>query len=96
MKEIGIRKVLGASSPGLVSLLMKPVLVWLVVANLLAWPVAYMANQAWLQHFAYRIDSAGWAFLLGSLTQALTVMITIVLQTSKAVQINPIQTLKSE
>ena len=96
MKEIGIRKVLGASSPGLVYLLMKPVLVWLVVANLLAWPVAYMTNQAWLQHFAYRIDSAGWAFLLGSLTQALTVMITIVLQTSKAVQINPIQTLKSE
>ena len=96
LKEIGIRKVLGASSPGLVYLLMKPVLVWLVVANLIAWPVAYMTNQVWLQHFAYRIDSAGWAFLLGSLTQALTVIITIVLQTSKAVQINPIQTLKSE
>ncbi len=96
MKEIGIRKVLGASSSGLVYLLMKPVLVWLVVANLLAWPVAYMTNQAWLQHFAYRSDSAGWAFLLGSLIQALTVMITIVLQTSKAVQINPVQTLKSE
>ena len=96
MKEIGIRKVLGASSPGLVYLLMKPVLVWLVVANLLAWPVAYMINQAWLQHFTYRIDYDQWAFLLGSLTQALTVIITIVLQTSKAVQINPIQTLKSE
>ena len=96
MKEIGIRKVLGASSSGLVCLLMKPVLVWLVVANLLAWPVAYMTNQVWLQHFAYRTDSAGWAFLLGSLIQALTVIITIVLQTSKAVQISPIQTLKSE
>ena len=96
MKEIGIRKVLGASSPGLVCLLMKPVLVWLVVANLLAWPIAYMTNQAWLQHFAYRTDSAGWAFLLGSLIQALTVIITIVLQTSKAVQISPIETLKSE
>ena len=96
LKEIGIRKVLGASSPGLVYLLMKPVLVWLVIANLLAWPVAYMTNQAWLQHFAYRTDSAGWAFLLGSLTQALTVIITIVLQTSKAVQVNPIQTLKIE
>ena len=55
-----------------------------------------MTNQAWLQHFAYRTDSAGWAFLLGSMTQALTVIITIVLQTSKAVQVNPIQTLKSE
>ena len=96
MKEIGIRKVLGASSQGLVYLLMKPVLVWLVVANLIAWPVAYMTNQVWLQHFAYRTDSNEWAFLLGSLTQALTVIITIVLQTSKAVQINPIQTLKSE
>lgn len=96
LKEIGIRKVLGASSPGLVYLLMKPVLVWLVVANLIAWPVAYMTNQVWLQHFAYRTDSAGWAFLLGSMTQALTVIITIVLQTSKAVQVNPIQTLKSE
>ena len=96
LKEIGIRKVLGASSAGLVYLLMRPVLVWLVVANLLAWPVAYMTNQVWLQHFAYQIDSAGWAFLLGSLIQALTVVITVVLQTSKAVQTNPTQTLKSE
>lgn len=96
MKEIGVRKVLGASSYNLVYLLMKPVLVWLVAANLIAWPVAYMTSQAWLQHFAYRIDTDGWAFLLGSLTQGLTVIITIVLQASKAVQINPIQTLKSE
>ena len=96
LKEIGIRKVLGASSLGLVYLLMKPVLVWLVVANLIAWPVVYITNQAWLQHFAYRIDSVGWEFLLGSLVQALTVVITIVLQTSKAVQVNPVQTLKSE
>ena len=96
LKEIGIRKVLGASSANLVYLLMKPVLVWLVVANLIAWPVAYMTNQAWLQHFAYRTDSVGWAFLLGSLIQALTVVITVVLHTSKAVQINPVQTLKSE
>ena len=96
LKEIGIRKVLGASSLGLVYLLMKPVLFWLVVANLIAWPVAYMTNQVWLQHFAYQIDSVGWEFLLGSLIQALAVVITIVLQTSKAVQVNPVQTLKSE
>ena len=96
MKEIGIRKVLGASSSGLVYLLMKPVLVWLVVANLIAWPVAYMTNQAWLQHFAYRIDTVGWEFLLGSLIQALTVIGTVVLQTGKAVQTNPVQTLRNE
>ena len=96
MKEIGIRKVLGASSLSIVYLLMKPILVWLVAANLIAWPVVYMTNQAWLQHFAYRTDSTGWAFLLGSLMQALTVIITVVLQTSKAVHINPVQTLKSE
>ena len=95
-KEIGIRKVLGASSSGLVYLLMKPVLVWLVVANLIAWPVAYMTNQAWLQHFAYRIDTVGWEFLLGSLIQALTVIGTVVLQTGKAVQTNPVQTIRSE
>ena len=96
MKEIGIRKVLGASSPRLVYLLMKPVLVWLVVANLIAWPVAYMTNQAWLQYFAYRTDSAEWTFLLSSLIQALTVVITIILQTSKAVKTNPVETLRSE
>ena len=67
MKEIGIRKVLGASSQGLVYLLMKPVLVWLVVCQ-----------SACLESIPM------WAFLLGSLTQALTI-ITIVLQTSKAV-----------
>ncbi len=95
-KEIGIRKVLGASSSGLVYLLMKPVLVWLVVANLIAWPVAYMTNQAWLPHFAYRIDTVGWEFLLGSLIQGLTVIGTVVLQTGKAVQTNPVQTIRNE
>ena len=96
VKEIGIRKVLGASSSSIVYLLMKDVLIWVGIANAIAWPVVYLTNQAWLQHFAYRIDFDVWAFFFGSLAQIVTVFFTIGLQTSRAVQMNPVHALRSE
>ena len=59
-KEIGVRKVMGASISGIVVLLSKE-FAWLVlVANVIAWPVAYFAVGDWLQNFAYRVDVAWW------------------------------------
>ena len=96
VKEIGIRKVLGASASSIVYLLMKDILIWVGVANAIAWPVVYLTNQAWLKHFAYRIEFDVWAFLFGSLAQLLTVVFTIGLQTGRAVQMNPVQVLRHE
>ena len=96
VKEIGIRKVLGASSSSIVYLLMKDVLIWVGIANAIAWPVVYLTNQAWLQHFAYRIDFDVWAFFFGSLAQIVTVIFAIGLQTSRAVQMNPVHALRYE
>ncbi|MDE2831605.1 MAG: hypothetical protein OXN20_15955 [Gemmatimonadota bacterium] len=96
VKEIGIRKVLGASSSSIVYLLMKDVLIWVGIANAIAWPVVYLTNQAWLQHFAYRIDFDVWAFFFGSLAQIVTVVFTIGLQTSRAVHVSPVDVLRCE
>lgn len=96
VKEIGVRKVLGASSLSIVYLLMKDVLIWVGIANAIAWPVVYLTNQAWLRHFAYRIDFDVWAFLFGSLAQIVTVVFAIGLQTSRAVHVNPVDALRCE
>ena len=96
VKEIGIRKVLGASSSSIVYLLMKDVLIWVGIANAIAWPVVYRTNQAWLQQFAYRIDFDVWAFFFGSLAQIVTVVFTIGLQTSRAVHVTPVDALRCE
>ena len=66
-KEIGIRKVLGASAFGVLGLLTKDFVRWILLANLIAWPVAYYAMNKWLQGFAYRIDLTIWPFLLSGL-----------------------------
>ncbi|MBN1938590.1 MAG: ABC transporter permease [Candidatus Aminicenantes bacterium] len=73
-REIGIRKVLGASVPGLTMLLGKEFLAWVAVANLLAWPAAYWAAGAWLKSFAFRASFGWWLFPLvaaGTLALAL-------------------------
>lgn len=66
-KEIGIRKVLGASAPGIFMLLSRGLSKWVLLANIIAWPVAYYFMNRWLQNFAYRVGLNVWVFLLSGL-----------------------------
>lgn len=56
VKKIGIRKTLGASAAGIIRLLIKEFLKWVIIANIIAWPIAYFAMSNWLQNFTYRIN----------------------------------------
>lgn len=95
-KEIGVRKVLGASVTSIVALLagdfLKLVLIAIVVASPLAW---YAMNQ-WLGDFAYRIDMPWWVFILSGLLAVLIAFATISFRSVKAALMNPVKSLRSE
>ncbi|NOR15615.1 MAG: FtsX-like permease family protein, partial [Candidatus Aminicenantes bacterium] len=95
-KEIGIRKVLGATVSSIVLLLSKDFTKWVLVANLVAWPVAYYAMHRWLQGFAYRIPVSWWAFLLAGLLALMIALFTVSFQAVKTALTNPVDTLKYE
>ena len=95
-KEIGVRKVLGASVGRILLLLSKEFSKWVIVANIVAWPLAYFAMNKWLADFAYRTDIGVWPFVL-SATLALTIaMMTVSYQSIKAATANPIDSLRYE
>jgi len=95
-KEIGIRKVLGASVPGLFYLLSRDFISWVVLANLLAWPVAWYAMHHWLQNFAYRITLNSWLFILAGIITVLIALAMIGLQVLRAATANPVESLRYE
>jgi putative ABC transport system permease protein len=95
-KEIGIRKVLGASEMNITSMLSKDFLKLIFVAALIAFPVAWWAMNQWLNQFAYRISISWWIFLVAGLTALLIGMITISFQAIKAAIANPVESLRSE
>ncbi|MBO0948411.1 ABC transporter permease [Fibrella forsythiae] len=95
-KEIGVRKVLGASVPSLIALLSKDFLKLVVIAILIASPVAWWAMHQWLQDFAYRIEMEWWVFgLAGTLAVAIA-LLTVSFQSIKAALMNPVKSLRSE
>jgi putative ABC transport system permease protein len=95
-KEIGIRKVLGASVTNIVGLLSKDFLKLVLLANLLAWPIAGWVMHQWLQDFAYRIDLGWWVFALAGVSALLIALFTVSFQAIKAAVANPIKALRSE
>ncbi len=95
-KEIGIRKVLGASVAGITALLTKDFLKLVVIAIVIASPIAYYFMQRWLSDFAYRIDIQGWMFAAAGLTAILIAFLTVGFQSVKAALANPVQSLRSE
>ncbi|MCG3156380.1 MAG: hypothetical protein DKINENOH_03004 [bacterium] len=95
-KEIGIRKVLGATTSTVVSLLSKEFLKLVAIANLIAWPVSYYLINGWLQDFAYRID-LGWGIFVAAGGLALLIaLLTVSAQTVRAALANPVDSLRYE
>jgi putative ABC transport system permease protein len=95
-REIGIRKVLGASVSAIVQLLSREYLILIAIANLIAWPVAYYVTGRWLEDFAYHI-SVGWSTHMAATLLALTIAFaTVSFQSIKAARANPVETLKYE
>ena len=95
-KEIGIRKSLGASIPALLILISKDLTRWVLISNLIAWPVAYLSMHRWLQNFAYRIDLSIWTFVLSGLVALVIAVLTLANQSIRAVTANPVDALKYE
>jgi putative ABC transport system permease protein len=96
VKEIGIRKVLGASVPSILSLLSKEIMILIVAANLVAWPVAWYFMNQWLNSFAYHINMNLVAYGLSALASIAVALITVSSQTIKAAMTNPANTLRYE
>ncbi len=95
-KEIGIRKVLGASVQGITGLLAKDFLKLVLVAIFIATPFAYFFMQNWLADFAYRIDIQWWMFAVAGLVAVIVAFLTVGLQSIRAALANPVESLRSE
>jgi putative ABC transport system permease protein len=96
VKEIGVRKVLGASVQNIVLLLSSQFVKLVLIANLLAWPLAWYAMHKWLQDFAYRIDIKLSVFVFTATLSIFIALITISFQSIKAALANPVNSLRSE
>jgi len=96
IKEIGIRKVLGASIQSIVTLLSKDFLKLVLIAAIIAFPVAWFAMDSWLQDFAYRINISWWIFIVAGIIATFIAFATISIQTIKAAGSNPVKSLRSE
>jgi putative ABC transport system permease protein len=96
VKEIGIRKVLGASVKSLIALTLKDLLLTSVISTIITFPVAYYLINKWLQNFAYRISFDVWIFLLTTLFVMVIVIMTIGIQATRAALMNPVKSIRYE
>jgi putative ABC transport system permease protein len=96
MKEIGIRKVLGADALKISFLLSKDFTKWVLVANIIAWPAAYYAISKWLEDFAYKTEMGIWIYILAAIVALLISVFTISFQSIKAANSNPVKILRYE
>jgi ABC-type antimicrobial peptide transport system permease subunit len=96
IKEIGIRKVLGASASNITVMLSKEFMKWVVLANFIAWPVAWYAMNKWLQNFAYRIHTGWGTFCLAGALALGIALFTVSFQAFRAATANPVDSLRYE
>jgi putative ABC transport system permease protein len=95
-KEIGVRKVLGASVSNIVSLLSKDFVLLVMIAFVIAAPLSWWAMNTWLQNFAYRTSINWWVFAVSGLSMIIIALITLSIQTIKAAMANPVKSLRTE
>jgi len=96
IKEVGIRKVLGATAGNIVYLFSKEFIILIAIAFVIATPIAWYYMHQWLQDYAYRIHVSGWLFVAGGLVALLIALATISFQTIKAAIANPVKSLRTE
>lgn len=95
-KEIGVRKVLGASIAQIVTMISKDFILLVLFAFLIAAPLAWIGMNKWLENFAYRTEISWWIFLSGGLVMIFIALITLSFQTIRAAMMNPVNSLRSE
>ena len=95
-KEIGVRKVLGASIPEIVNMISWDFLKWVLAANVFAWPVAWFAMNRWLLDFSYRIKINLWMFVVSGTLTLMIALLTVGCQALRAATANPVESLKYE
>jgi putative ABC transport system permease protein len=95
-KEIGIRKVVGATVFGISTMLLKDFTKWILLANFIAWPIGWYAMNKWLQDFAYRIDISWWMFALAGGLTLMIALLTVGWQAIRAATANPVEALRYE
>jgi putative ABC transport system permease protein len=95
-KEIGIRKINGAKSNEIFTLLSGEYIIWVMISIIIACPVAWYAMNKWLQNFAYRIDISWWVFVLAGSIAFLIALLTVSFQSYRAAGKNPIEALRYE
>jgi putative ABC transport system permease protein len=95
-REIGIRKVLGASVPVIVNMLSKEFLQLVLIAALIAFPLAWWGMHTWLQDFAYPINIGWWVFVVAGLLAFMVAITTVSFQAIRAALANPVKSLRSE
>jgi putative ABC transport system permease protein len=95
-KEVGIRKVCGSSTGEVVFLLVKQFQKWVIIANLIAWPVAWFAMSKWLQGFAYQTGMSIWIFIFAAVLALFITLFTVSYQVFKAARANPVDALRYE
>jgi putative ABC transport system permease protein len=96
VKEIGVRKVMGASTSKIMQLLTKDFTKWVIISNIIAIPIGYYIMNKWLQDFAYRTSLSIWVFALAGVITLIISLLTISVQTYKTANLNPAKTLKYE
>lgn len=96
IKEIGIRKILGASVPAIVTLLSKDFIKLILLSVLFAWPIIYLSVHKWLDNYSYKIEITGWLFIIPALLVLVIGLATVSVQTIKAALVNPVDSLKNE
>src|SRR5450432_277720 len=96
IKEIGVRKVLGASMSSIVALLSKHFIKLVLIANAIAWPLAWYSVNRWMQDYAYRLEMSWWVFILSGVTALAIALITVSFLAMKAASANPVDSLRSE
>lgn len=96
VKEVGIRKVLGASAGSIVYLFSKEFIILITIAFAVATPIAWYYMHQWLQAYAYRINMSWWLFAAGGLVATIIALATISFQAVKAAKENPVKSLRSE